>query len=107
MAGDGLLVQARDSNFKLQIQTTWPPLYPPALSRPAGRERELTAICGQRFLTGRTTPRPTESFVVLNRITAFSAEQSSTVPTANSSHHTTSAYTPKRLVLTYFNHTAK
>jgi hypothetical protein len=28
---------------------TFPPLYPPALSRPAGRERELTAICGQRF----------------------------------------------------------
>ena len=31
------------------MQTTLPPLYPPALSRPAGRERELTAVSGQRF----------------------------------------------------------
>jgi hypothetical protein len=33
--------------------TSFPPLYSPALSRPPGRERELTAVCGQRF-EGRT-----------------------------------------------------
>jgi hypothetical protein len=56
---------------------------------------------------GPTRRRHTEPFVVLRRITAFNAEQSSTVPIANSSHHTNSAYMPKRLVLTRFKHKAK
>lgn len=48
----------RNSSFQLQIanfqtQTTFPPLSTPAFSRPAGREKELTAMCGQH-LFGRT-----------------------------------------------------
>jgi hypothetical protein len=44
---------------------------------------------------------------VTSPIKAFDAKQSSTVPNADSSHYTTSAHKPNRLVLIRSKHIAK
>ena len=42
----------------------FPPLTPPALSRPAGRKRELTAVFGRVFEQGQYTLNGTLGFLV-------------------------------------------